>query len=174
MDAQLFGEIVNMLSVAVAAMLIVLMAMAVDLMSGLRKAKQRGDFRSSQGLRMTLSKFVSYEGGMLIAVGIDILIHLCRLFALFRLDVINGIPVVTCITGVFLCVVEYLSVREKAESKTKKNFSKVEMLAIQALAKPENRELLMQLLDRTQRSEDESYGGHMPHDTMQEERVKDY
>lgn len=153
------GDISGMMSVAVIAMLIVLMAMVVDLISGLRKAKQRGDLRTSTGLKRTLSKFISYEGGMLIASGVDILIHLCKLYQLFHLDVICGVPVITCGVGVFLCIVEFISVREKAEAKTKKEFSRVEMLALQALTKKENMEILLELLDRAKGHPSDSEGG---------------
>ena len=43
-----------------------------------------------------------------------------RLVQLFGLDVIYGVPVISCLVGAFLCVVEFISVREKAEQKTKK------------------------------------------------------
>lgn len=138
-----------MMSVAIVAMIIVMLAMTVDLVSGIRKAKQRGDMRTSRALRQTLSKFVSYQGGLLIASGIDILIHLCRAYALFHLNVISGVPVVTCMVAIFLCVVEWLSVREKADQKTKQNFGAVETAIVKALSKPENRDLLLQLLSRT-------------------------
>lgn len=60
---------------------------------------------------------------MLIAGGVDVLIHSSHLYKLFSLDVIHGVPVITCLVGMFLCVVEFLSVREKADVKLKKEFS---------------------------------------------------
>lgn len=163
---SILGDISGMMSVVVIAMLIVLMAMVVDLISGLRKAKRRGDLRTSTGLKRTLSKFISYEGGMLIASGVDILIHLCKLYQLFHLDVICGVPVITCGVGVFLCIVEFISVREKAEAKTKKEFSNVEMLALQALTKRENREILLELLDRIQGRKSDCGAGHVGDDEI--------
>lgn len=149
MDKEVFTQITSMMGVAVVAMVVVLLAMAVDLVSGIRKAKQRGDMRTSRALRQTLSKFVSYQGGLLIASGIDVLIHLCKAYELFHLNIISGVPVVTCMVAIFLCIVEWLSVREKADKKTKKNFSMVETAIINALSKPENRDLLLQLLSRS-------------------------
>ncbi|MBQ7470885.1 MAG: phage holin family protein [Prevotella sp.] len=112
-----------MMLIAIMASLIVLFAMIIDLFSGLRKAKIRGDLRSSEALKRTLTKFITYEGGMGIALGVDMLIHFSKLPQLFGLDVIYGVPVVTCMVGVFLLVVEFLSVREKADQKTKKQMS---------------------------------------------------
>ena len=49
--------------------------------------------------------------------------------ALVHLEIMEGIPIVTCMVGIFLLVVEWLSVREKADEKTKTEFSRVEKLA---------------------------------------------
>ncbi len=109
----------SMISIVVAACIVVFMAMIIDLGSGLMKAKQRHEIRSSWGLKRTLNKFIMYEGGMLIAAGVDLLIHFSHLLQLFHLDMIYGIPVITCLLGIFLLLVEFLSVREKADEKTK-------------------------------------------------------
>lgn len=116
-------KIKEMTVVAVFAFIIVLLAMMIDLVSGINKAKQRGEVRSSWGLKRTLSKFIMYEGGMLIAFGVDLFIYFSRIFELFRLSVINGVPVITCLVGIYLLVVEFMSIREKADKKTKKDFS---------------------------------------------------
>lgn len=110
-----------MVTIVVVAMMIVLIAMLLDLASGLYKAKLRGEIRSSQALKRTITKFITYEGGMMIAAGVDLLIHLSRLMDLFGLDVLIGVPVVTCLVGVFLLVVEFISIREKADKKTRKD-----------------------------------------------------
>lgn len=117
------------LIIIVIACFIVLLAMAIDLASGLAKAKVRGEIRSSWGLKRSLIKFITYEGGMLIAAGIDLLIYFCKVMALVHLEILEGIPIVTCMVGIFLLVVEWLSVREKADEKTKTEFSRVEKLA---------------------------------------------
>lgn len=120
----------EMTVLVVIACIIVFVAMMIDLASGLYKAKQRGEIRSSWGLKRTLTKFITYEGGMLIAFGVDLLINFSRLFELFGLTIITGVPVVTCLIGIFLLVVEFLSIREKADKKTKKDFSETgELLA---------------------------------------------
>lgn len=116
-------QIAHMLTIVVFFCLIVLIAMCIDLASGLYKAKQRGEIRSSYGLKRTLSKFITYEGGMLIATGVDIMILYCKLFELFRLDILVGVPVITGLVGIFLCIVEFISVREKADKKIKREMS---------------------------------------------------
>lgn len=126
-----FQTIKEMAVLAGIACIIVLFAMTIDLISGLYKAKQRNEIRSSWGLKRTLSKFIMYEGGMMIAFGVDALIHFSRLFELFHLFPIVGTPIVTCLIGIFLLVVEFMSIREKSDKKTKKDFSE----AGEALAK---------------------------------------
>lgn len=120
---KILDGIENTLLVAIMAMLIVFFAMMVDLASGLRKAKIRGELRSSQALKRTLTKFITYEGGMIIALGVDLLIHMSKLTQLFGLDIVYGAPVITCLVGVFLLAVEFISVREKADQKTKKEMT---------------------------------------------------
>lgn len=137
MEANIFNDAQNMLSVVVLACFIVLCAMVIDLISGLIKAKQRNEIRSSWGLKRSITKFVMYEGGMLIAAGIDLLMHASHLYQLFSLHAINGIPVITCLLGVFLLVVEFISVREKADKKTKKEMSRVAYLASKMVQKDE-------------------------------------
>ena len=113
----------DMTVLVVIACIIVFFAMMIDLASGLYKAKQRGEIRSSWGLKRTLSKFIMYEGGMMIAFGVDMLIYFSKLLELFHLTPIVGIPVVSCMVGIFLLVVEFISIREKSDKKTKKDFS---------------------------------------------------
>lgn len=122
-----------MLSIVVIACIVVLFAMMLDLASGLYKAKIRGEIRSSWGLKRTLSKFIAYEGGMLIAAGVDLLMHLSKIPELFGLHTIQGIPVITCLVGVFLLVVEFISIREKADKKTKKEMADAAELLVKML-----------------------------------------
>ena len=121
---DIFSGTGNMLVMAVAVFLIVLAAMGIDLASGLYKAKQRHEIRSSWGLKRTLTKFITYEGGVMIALGVDLLMHFCHFWVLIRLDLLSGVPVITCLVGIFLLIVEGLSIHEKADEKTKTELSR--------------------------------------------------
>jgi len=116
-------NISSMLSVVAVVMVIVLMAMVIDLLSGINKARQNGKMRTSWGLKRTISKFIMYEGSLLIAAGVDVLMHASHLYDLLHLDAIRGVPFVTCLVGAFLCVVEFMSVHESADTKTKKEWA---------------------------------------------------
>lgn len=144
-----------MMLIAIMASLIVLFAMIIDLFSGLRKAKIRGDLRSSEVLKRTLTKFITYEGGMGIALGVDMLIHFSKLPQLFGLDVIYGVPVVTCLVGVFLLVVEFLSVREKADQKTKKQMNDAAKLLNDMLQNDNLREVFRVAIEQEARTKTE-------------------
>ena len=138
----------NMIAVIVIACLLVLFAMIIDLISGLSKARQRGELRSSWGLKRTLTKFITYEGGMLIAAGVDILMHMCHILELFHLDILYRTPVITCMLAIFLLIVEFISVREKADKKIRSEFQQVEELASKLVKKDDIRELIEVILNR--------------------------
>lgn len=151
---EILNGIGNMLLIAVATMLIVFIAMMVDLASGLRKAKIRGELRSSQALKRTFTKFITYEGGMVIAMCFDILIHMSRLPQLFGLEVIVGIPVIMCLVGAFLCVVEFISVREKADQKTRKQMSDAAELLNSLLANDNLKEMFRAALEQQSKAKE--------------------
>lgn len=164
MNSILSGS-ANMIIIIVMACMIVLFAMIIDLISGINKAKQRGEVRSSYGLSRTLSKFIMYEGGMLIAAGVDLLIHFSKLYLLLHLDVIYGLPVVTCLVGIFLLIVEFLSVREKADDKTRTEISRAEQIAMKVFNKEELVQALTQAIINSRRDDfppppPQNEGGH--------------
>lgn len=109
--------------------MVVLFAMIVDLGSGLYKAYIRGDARRSEALKRSAYKFLTYEGAMMVAACIDILMHFARFFSLVGLQALESISVVTILIGIFLCIVELLSIRENADKKTHAQMSKVEKAA---------------------------------------------
>lgn len=119
------NEILNglgqlLLQVCIAAF-IVFVAMTVDLASGLYKAKIRGEVHSSWGLKRSVQKFILYEGSIMIAGGIDVLVLTCRVTAIIGCNVLNGIALFTGLIAILLCIVEIWSLREKADEKTRKD-----------------------------------------------------
>ena len=124
----LAGTKVMMMMVSVVA-LIVLMAMMVDLGAGLYKAHLRGDARRSDALKRTGYKFCLYQGTILIASGIDLLVHFSKLYLWFGWQMVYNLPLVTIMLGVFWCFVEFLSVKEKADEKTHSDIAKAERMA---------------------------------------------
>ena len=128
LQTLLHGAREMMTGVAIVAV-IVLLAMIVDLVAGIYKAFLRGDARRSEALKRTGYKFCLYEGTIIIASGVDLLIHMARLPMWFGWELVYNIPLVTIILGIFWCVVEFLSVREKADEKTHSDIAKAEKMA---------------------------------------------
>jgi len=145
---ELTQDIVSQLVIACFDMILVLIAMSIDLASGLYKAKLRGEIRTSQALKRTLSKFIAYEGGMMIATGVDIMLHLSKLWSVFGLTIFEQVPVVTCLVGVFLLVVEFLSVREKADQKTKNKMNEAAEMLGDVLSKDSVKDALEELIKK--------------------------
>ena len=112
---------------------IVFLAMMVDLAAGLYKAKIRGDARRSEALKRTGYKFLIYEGGVVLASCMDLMIHMSKMYLILGWNMAWGVPFLTILMGIFWCVVEFLSVREKADEKIHSDISKAGKLAAQLL-----------------------------------------
>ncbi len=145
MKEILAGTDILMLIGAVVS-IVVLVAMMIDLASGWQKAKQRDEAHNSYALSRTLNKFLLYEGGVIIALGIDLLLHLAHFWSLLGIDLLASVPVVAILIGIYLCVVEWLSLREKADEKQRKHFAQVDSAAVKLLSKDELVEALAQAI----------------------------
>lgn len=144
-----------LLKMVITVMLLVLVAMIIDLGSGLYKAKQRGELRTSEALKRTLTKFISYEGGLVIAAMVDMLINMAHFFELFGVNALSNIPVVTILVGIFLLIVEFMSVREKADQKTKKQQADTAALIAKLITKEDFKEMI-ETLKNNQNSKSEN------------------
>lgn len=134
--------------------IVVLLAMAIDLASGLYKASIRGEAKTSFGLQRTTLKCITYLGSILICYGIDVLLHMGKLWEAIGWQWLVGIPVFAIIIGVFNCIVELFSVREKADSKADKKALKSIYALIQGLRQSEATELLKALQEITDKKEE--------------------
>lgn len=128
-----------MYMLAVVVMVAVIVAMGVDFVSGWRKATLRGDEKTSYAASRTLTKFLIYEGILLIGVCIDTMIHF--VWAMF-MDGSYFVPLMTIAWGIVLCIVEAWSVKEKADRKQRKRIDEAVILLSQILDKETVAELL--------------------------------
>lgn len=112
------------------AYLLMVIAVLVDLRSGIRKAKERGEFRSSFGFRKSVKKVNEYGNLLLILTVIDF-VQMIFLKALnSQIDVnIPILPVLTFFGAFGVGIIEYRSIKEKASDKTK--IDDIEKLAMQ-------------------------------------------
>ena len=143
---NIFANCGDMFLISVLVYLVILMAMSVDLACGIRKAKIRGEYTNSTALSRSVTKFITYEGGLLIATGVDLLIHLGNFWEILGLDVMMGIPLVTIVIGIFVCSVEWISIREKADEKTKKEMKQAAVIAGKVAASMLNKDELSEAL----------------------------
>lgn len=93
--------------------LLVTIAIGLDLVSGWRKAKERGEARTSYGLRRTVTKAVLYYALMLFAFMFDCI------GTFFYPD-----PYITMLAAGFLIYIEGKSILEKAHDKDRRKLNK--------------------------------------------------
>lgn len=98
--ATLFGK----LELVLIMWLIVLAAIVIDLVSGLRKASRDGILHTSYGFRRTVTKAVQYYGLMCFAFMFDVLASL-----------VVPLPYFSMLASIFLVFIEAKSVFEKIQ-----------------------------------------------------------
>lgn len=137
--------IMYMLSVIV--MVTVVVAIFIDFASGWRKAKLRGEDRTSYAASRSFTKILIYEGIVMIGICMDTLIHFA--WAMF-MDSAYYVPLAAIAFGIVLCLVESWSVKEKADKKQRKHMED----AAAALATILDKETIMTLLQNRLREND--------------------
>lgn len=135
----------NLSLITAVVALVVVVAMAIDLASGLYKASLRGETKTSFGLQRTTLKAITYLGSVLICYGVDVLVHMGKLWEAIGWEWLIGVPVFALIIGVFNCTVELFSVREKADSKADKKAFRQIMAIVKELRQSEATELVKAL-----------------------------
>ncbi len=100
-----------------------------DLWSGLRKAKQRGEMRSSYGYKKTIDKIARYYNALIALTVIDIM----QIGGVWYLDGFYGwsvpiFPVVTLLGALGISLVEMKSIYEKADQKVRHDYKELAVL----------------------------------------------
>lgn len=131
--AEIFVGLKILYLILAIAMIVVIIAMLMDLLFGWRKAKMRGEARTSYAFSRTITKFALYEGVMIIAGGMDTLIYF--VWNMFLPDMLYCVPCIAILVAITLCSVEIWSMKENAEEKTKRNLSQVINFAEKHLSK---------------------------------------
>ncbi|MCD8173822.1 MAG: hypothetical protein LUD76_10280 [Alistipes sp.] len=137
----------------VAAYFLAVVAVLLDLRSGIHKAKLRGEFRRSLGFRRTFLKFNQYGNSLLILTVIDFM-QMVFIKALNGQIAVNFpvLPVATFVGCLGVCIVEYRSIKENAEDKTK--IEEVEQVATKLVTElAKNQHLFQQVLGLLKRND---------------------
>ena len=125
--------------------ILVLFAIAADLWSGLRKARQRGEARTSYGLRKTVDKLSKYYNFMFAFTIMDTM----QMLAAWYLTTIYSFtiplfPAITLIGSLSLGAIELKSIYEKSDAKTRKDANDVLILAKEIAASRHDPEIIAQ------------------------------
>lgn len=142
---RMFDGITEMLIIVIFEIFVVIVAMGCDFSSGYYKAKLRKEARDSFGLRRTVSKFILYEGSMIIACGIDSICYVCKFWMFIHVPALTNIPVVASIVAVFILVTEVRSIWEKADAKQRRQAGKT----AEMIGKVINKETLAEVIKET-------------------------
>lgn len=116
----------------------------LDLWAGIRKAKARGEYRSSYGLRKTVDKLRKYYNMMLAITATDI-IQMVAIHNLHTQDSGGSLPVTpiyTIIGALFVSVIEIKSIYEKNEDKDKAKVTEAAKAISKMATNREQRELI--------------------------------
>lgn len=136
--------------IVVVAMVVVIGAMSMDAAFGWRKAKLRGEARTSYLFSRSITKFALYEGVLFISAGIDTLIHF--VWAQFSNDSVYCVPIASSLVAITLCIVEIWSMREKAEEKTRNNINHAIKVVADAISREEAVDIAKHIIDKNSES----------------------
>lgn len=135
---ELSGQITLIVVLYVAVILVVML----DLWSGLRKAKQLGQYRSSSGLRKTVDKLASYFNLLLVLTVIDVMLILSFYHLNPQLSFnVPLFPILTLIGAVFVGAIELKSIYEKANDKDKGRYQEAARLINEIMKMTDKNEL---------------------------------
>ena len=139
--------------IVVVAMVVVIGAMSMDAAFGWRKAKLRGEARTSYLFSRSITKFALYEGVLFISAGIDTLIHF--VWAQFSNTSVYCVPIASSLVAITLCIVEIWSMREKAEEKTRNNINHAIKVVADAISREEAVDIAKHIIDKNIESNNE-------------------
>lgn len=145
-----YAAIINKLMVIGVFWSIVLLAMIVDFYFGIKKAKQIGEARSSEGYKRSVSKFNQYFAMLLFAFFFDAIVP----FSYFFEFPLSAIPFVSLLVTVALIFTEGKSVNEKADEKQRRKVNASLVQVLELLEKKDD--LIQELLSKYKKEENES------------------
>lgn len=113
-------EVISVVGIAILCCVVVFIAISMDLISGVRKARSQGVFRSSFGFRRTINKIIKYYSAIFMGGIIDLMI----IVLFWHLNTHSGynlplIPIFTIVVSGGCIWVEYKSILETVEDKDK-------------------------------------------------------
>ena len=128
----------------------------LDLWSGIRKARQRGEYRSSYGLRKTVEKLAKYFNMMLVLSVIDAM----QMLAVYDLNPqisfrIPIFPILTVAGAIFVGIIELKSIYEKADQKDKGKYQDAARLVKEFASNKEARSIINSIAEYLKKDNDD-------------------
>lgn len=138
----LLGDLNGPVSVTAILYISVVFVVMLDLWAGLRRARKLGHYRSSYGLRKTVQKMGSYFNMILVLTVIDGM----QIFSIYHLNEqlsfsLPLFPILTFVGAVFVGVIEFKSIYEKANDKDKGRYQETARLINEIMKMADSREL---------------------------------
>lgn len=143
MFGRLITEFSSQLMMLLLIYMLVLVMIFLDLWAGVRKARQRGEYRSSYGLRKTGIKVAQYFNVLMLMTVVDAL----QMLFIWHLNSqisfkIPTVPLFTFCMAIFYGVIEGKSMYEKAEDKDKGKYQDAAKLAKEVLSNKEAQSII--------------------------------
>lgn len=137
---QIFGPQLMIIACIYA---LVLFVVFLDLWAGIRKAKQRGEYRSSYGLRKTVDKISRYFNMLLVITVIDTV----QMLAISQLNpqtdhTLPILPFFTFIGAMFVGFIELKSIYENSEEKEKAKIGDAAKILSQIIQHKDEQEII--------------------------------
>lgn len=135
--------------------LVVFVAICADLLAGIRKAKKEHKIRTSFGFRKTLDKILQYYGVLFFLSFIDIL----------QMYLVGGLinelgwklfsfPIITFVGTIYICIIEYRSIKEKRDAKENARIDEVTRLLSELIKDNKNFEAVDNLITTLRKIKD--------------------
>ena len=139
--------------------IIILAMVLLDLWSGIRKAKQRGEYTSSYGLRRTFDKLGKYYNVIIALTVADVL----QMGFLWHYNIENQmsipiLPFVTALGAFFVCFVEIKSICESADKKMRGQYQEAAKQISHILKNKDGIEILGALFENISKIEENEQG----------------
>lgn len=135
--------------------LVVFVAIFADLFAGLRKAKKENKLRTSFGFRKTLDKILQYYGVLFFLSFVDIL-HMYLVGGLINEMgwKLFAFPIITFIGTIYICIIEYKSIKEKRDAKENARIDEVTHLLSELIKDNKNFEAVDNLITTLRKIKD--------------------
>lgn len=127
---------------------LVLVVIFLDLWAGVRKAKARGEYRSSYGYRKTVDKIGRYFNMIFVITAIDA-VQMLAVWQLNQQTTYNLpiLPILTFIGAIFVGFIELKSIYENSEEKEKAKINEVAKLAGQIVKDHDTQDIVAALVE---------------------------